>query len=81
MASMIIARLEFGVFVLDSSIHAGGGWDGFNMLTSMERYCAAPNSWSEVSDVNTERDSLAAFVMRREMAFFDSLTEKAKQDR
>jgi N-acetylneuraminic acid mutarotase len=86
-ARTVIARTGFATFVLGGSIHAVGGSDGqsrhgsdgVDALTSMERYCVASDSWSEVSDLNTARDAFGAIVVGLEVDFFDSLIAKAKR--
>jgi N-acetylneuraminic acid mutarotase len=49
LAPMNVARSELEAFVLGENIHAVGGSDGQSRLTSMERYCVASDSWSEIS--------------------------------
>jgi hypothetical protein len=65
---------------MGGSIYAVGGYDGDNMLSSMERYSVASDSWSEVlgGDLGTARDCLGAPVVRLEMDLFHSLIAKAK---
>jgi hypothetical protein len=80
MAPMSVAQMGFGAFVLGGSIHAVGGWVGRDPLTSMERYCVASDSWSEVggADLNTARGSSGTQAMRFKVELSDSLIAKAK---
>jgi hypothetical protein len=77
---MSVARSELGAFVMGGSIYAVGGWDGDSKLTSMERYCVALDSWSDVSsgELSTARVALGALLMRLDVNFFDCLMAKAK---
>jgi hypothetical protein len=82
-APMSVARYSFGAFLLDGSIYAVGGRDGDSRLTSMERYCVASDSWSEVSNgmLDQARSALRTIVMRLKVDFFDSLMVQAKRAR
>jgi hypothetical protein len=82
-APMSVARSEFGAFVLGGSIYAVGSLDGEQMMTSMERYCVASDTWSDVSGgkLCQSRYALCANVKRLEVDLFDSLIAKAKQAR
>jgi N-acetylneuraminic acid mutarotase len=81
-APMSVARTALGSFVLDGSIYAVGGFDGETVLSSMERYSVALDSWSEVLGVELgmARDSFGALVLRLEVDLFDSLIAKAKSE-
>jgi hypothetical protein len=79
-APMSSARKVFAAFVLGGNIHAVGGSGGQSRLASMERYCVASDSWSEVSGgvLGVGRMVFGAHVMRVEVDYFDSLMAKAK---
>ena len=83
MAPMLTARSACETFVLGRSIHAVGGWDGAQELSSVERYCVASDSWSEVSDMKMrqKRRAIGAHAMQLEVDLFDSLAAKAKRAR
>jgi hypothetical protein len=46
---MLCPRDDFVSFVLNGSIHVAGGFDGDDVLSSVERYDAASDSWEYVS--------------------------------
>jgi hypothetical protein len=79
---MSVVRSTLGSFVLGGSIYAVGGYDGENMLSSMERYSVATDSWSEVLDgeLGTARECFGAIVVRFEMDLFDSLITETKRE-
>jgi N-acetylneuraminic acid mutarotase len=81
-APMTVARRALVTFVLGKSIYAVGGFDGENILSPMERYSVASDSWSEVDggELGTARTCFGAFVVRLEMDLFDSLIAKAKNE-
>jgi hypothetical protein len=79
-APMSVARTDLGSFVLGGCIYAAGGFDGYNKLSSMERYSVASDSWSEVVDgeLDSARGYFGAAVVRLEVDLFDSLIAQAK---
>jgi hypothetical protein len=79
-APMSVARWALGSFVLRGIIYAVGGFDKVDLLSSMERYSVASDSWSEVVDkeLGTARISFVAAGVRLEVDLFDSLIAKAK---
>jgi hypothetical protein len=82
-APMLSARTSLGSFVLGGSIYAVGGFDdGGNVLSSMERYSVASDSWSEVlgGGLGQTRDCVGALVVLLEVDLFDSLIAKAKNE-
>jgi N-acetylneuraminic acid mutarotase len=85
LAPLSVARSGSGAFVLGKSIHMVGGWDGAGVLTSMERYCVASDSWSVVNGVELgeARNVFRAHTMQLQMEenLFDSLIMKAKRAR
>jgi hypothetical protein len=70
-----------GAFLLGGSIYAVGGFNADSWLASMERYCVASDSWSEVSDgmLSQARAPLGVIVMPVEENLFDSLMARAKR--
>jgi hypothetical protein len=79
---MSVARSALGSFVLGGSIYAVGGYGGGKLLSSMERYSVASDSWAEVlgGELSTARDCFGALVVRLEVDLFDSLIDKAKSE-
>jgi hypothetical protein len=78
---MSVARAGFGAFVLGRSIHAVGGHDKEDRVTSMERYCVASDSWAEVtvSDgaLGQGRSNFGSHTTRVKVDLFDSLIANA----
>jgi kelch-like protein 1/4/5 len=82
-APMLVARMSLRSFVLGGSIHAVGSFDDEGkVLSSMERYSVASDSWSEIlgGDLGQTRSYCGALVVRMEMDRFDSLIAKAKNE-
>jgi N-acetylneuraminic acid mutarotase len=81
-APMSVARRALGSFVLGGNIYAVGGYGGLGMLSSMERYSVASDSWAEVlgGELSTARTYFGALVVRLEVDLFDSLIDKAMRE-
>jgi hypothetical protein len=79
-AHMSVGRAIFGAFVLGGSVYAVGG---DLTPTSMELYCVATNSWSEVSGgkLGEERDDFSVHTIHVDVNFFDNLIAKAERAR
>jgi hypothetical protein len=77
---MSVGRAIFGAFVLGGSVYAVGG---DLTPTSMELYCVATNSWSEVSGgkLGEERDDFSVHTIHVDVNFFDNLIAKAERAR
>ena len=82
-APMLTTRWAPGSFVLGGSIHVAGGAVGGRDVSSVERYCAATNSWALVNDMELSqaRQIYSAVSMEPEVDFFDCLADKATRSR
>jgi N-acetylneuraminic acid mutarotase len=80
-APMSSARKGLAAFVLGGNIHVVSGREGARWLNTMERYCVASESWSEVSggEFITVRNLCNVHVVRVDVDLFDSLMAKAKR--
>uniref|UniRef100_A0A146LF72 Kelch-like protein diablo n=2 Tax=Lygus hesperus TaxID=30085 RepID=A0A146LF72_LYGHE len=57
--TMLVARSELGLAMLDGYLYAVGGWEGTHRLNSVERYDPNSNTWSLVAPMKTALTSAA----------------------
>jgi hypothetical protein len=82
-APMLCSRDDLESFVLGGSMYAAGGFNGEDILSSVERYDVASDSWEVVSDMalSGARSDFGVQMMRLEVGLFDILESRARRAR
>ena len=61
---MINPRSNFGIEVLDGTIMAVGGFNGFQTTYNVEQYDIEADEWYEVKDMSIFRSALSCTVIK-----------------
>ena len=61
---MINPRSNFGIEILDGTLMAVGGFNGFQTTYNVEQYDIEQDEWYEVSDMSVFRSALSCTVVK-----------------
>ena len=64
---MSVARSNFSSVVFEDQIYAIGGFDGFNRLSSVERYNPKTDSWVIVGNLASPRQGASSIVCKNKI--------------
>ena len=67
MPDMKQRRSDFGVTVFEGKIFAVGGFDGQDVLSSVEYFCPLEGVWNESSPLDTPRSGTTAMVLNNKI--------------